>query len=118
MELLTIFTTGITGIVAAVLIVFLAVNALKAGNFGKLSKWVTSVDKVREGGKYGGRVLLVCFCFSILINIIQTFAQTFINPEPVNIALVVLNIIGTSLLASGSYEYIKTLAKNLPFGGA
>ena len=114
MEILQILTTGITGIVAACFFVFMTINALKAGWLWGLSKWVTSVDKVKDGGKYGGRILFLGIVFSIAINLIQAVAIGL----PIEWAMLVLKVIGCSLMATGGYEYIKTIAKNIPHGGA
>lgn len=105
-----IFTSGITGVACASVLVYLIINIVKRGWLGKLSKWLASAESKEV---YGGRILTLSVCTSAVINVIQWAAMAG-QGDYTTVWMILLRIIACSLLASGGYEYIKTIAKNLP----
>ena len=110
MSMTEILTTGITGIVCGALLVFITVNMCKAGWMGKASRWITSA---KDDKAYGGRVLTMSVCTSAVINLIQ-WAAISSQGEYTSFWMILLRTIACALLASGGYEYIKTIVQNLP----
>ena len=108
--MIEIFTSGITGIVCGALLVFITVNMCKAGWMGKASRWITSA---KDDNAYGGRVLTISVCTSAVINLIQ-WAAISSQGEYTSFWMILLRTIACALLASGGYEYIKTIVQNLP----
>ena len=108
-----IFTSGITGVACASVLVYLIINIIKRGWLGKLSRWLASAGSKEA---YGGRILTLSVCISAIINLIQWAAMTG-QGDYATVWMILLRIIACSLLASGGYEYMKTIAKNLPGPG-
>ncbi len=110
MSMTEILTTGITGIVCGALLVFIIVNMCKAGWMGKISEWIISA---KDDKAYGGRVLTMSVCTSAVINLIQWAAMSA-QGDGTSFWMILLRTIACALLASGGYEYIKTIVQNFP----
>ena len=110
-DMMSILTSGTTGLVFGAAVVMMLTNMCKAGWFGAISRWVNgAVDKT----VYGKRVLTVAVGLSCLVNALQLAAMPTVEG---NVWGYMLRVIGCSLIASGGYEYVKTIAKNLPGPG-
>ena len=112
MDLLEVISTGITGVVFGALTTFVLTNMCKAGWFGALSRWLNR-DQVK--GKYGGRVLTVSATFATFVNLIQ-MAAIVGQGEYISFWMLALRVIACALLASGGYEYVKAIIRNVPKG--
>lgn len=106
-DLMSILTSGITGMVFGAALVMMLTNLCKAGWLGPISRWVNRAD---DKMRYGRRVLAVSVCLSCLINALQWAAV----PEAQNVWGYALRVIGCALLASGGYEYVKTVTRTFP----
>ena len=107
-DIMSVLTSDATGLIFGAALVMMLTNLCKAGWFGAVSRWVNGVD---DKMRYGRRVLTISVCLSCLINALQWAAI----PESQNIWGCILRVIGCSLLASGGYEYVKTVSR--PFAG-
>ena len=108
MDLMSVLTSGTTGMVFGAALVMMLTNMCKTGWFGALSRWVNgAVDKIA----YGKRVLTVSISLSCLVNALQCAA---VPAAGGNIWGYLLRVIGCSLIASGGYEYIKTVTRAFP----
>ena len=109
-DIIQICTNGITGISFAVLLTFIFTNICKSGSLGSLSDWVTYKNDIRENR--GERVLFVNLCFSIVLNMLQALAIMAIG-DSISRSMVILRILASAMLASGGYEYIKTISNSI-----
>lgn len=109
-DIMSILTAGVTGLLFGAVLVMILANMAKAGLFGPISRWIAAAkDKV----SYGRRVLLTALCLSSVVSALQWAAI----PQEMNHWIYVLRVLGCALLASGGYEYVKTITKPFVKGG-
>ena len=109
-DLMSILTAGVTGLLFGAVLVMILANMAKAGLFGPISRWIAAAkDKV----SYSRRVLLTALCLSAVVSATQWAGA----PQEMNVWLYGLRVLGCALLASGGYEYVKTITKPFVKGG-
>lgn len=107
-DVISVLTSGTTGLVFGAAVVMMLTNMCKAGWFGAISRWINgAVDKT----VYGKRVLTVAVGLSCLVNALQWATMPAVAG---NVWGYLLRVLGCSLIASGGYEYIKTVTRAFP----
>lgn len=107
-DIMSILTSGTTGLIFGAAVVMMMTNMCKAGWFGALSRWVNGAS---DKTAYGKRVLTVAVGLSCLVNALQLAAMPAVDG---NVWGYLLRVLGCSLIASGGYEYIKTVTRAFP----
>ena len=107
-DVMSILTSGTTGLIFGAAVVMMLVNMCKAGWFGAVSCWINgAVNKT----VYVKRVLTVAVGLSCLVNALQWAATPTVDG---NVWGYLLRVLVCSLIASGGYEYIKTVTRTFP----